>query len=57
MICPTCKGERKQRVLVPMGANGTAYLDAPCDDCGGTGIANCCEGLQEQPDANKNGSR
>lgn len=57
MICPTCKGERKQRVQVPINNGGTAYLDAPCDDCGGTGIAHCCDGLQEQPNADQNGSR
>jgi hypothetical protein len=22
----------------------------PCEECGGTGLIHCCEGLQEQPE-------
>lgn len=40
MICPDCQGSGK--VLI-----GEGYSDAglfPCDRCGGSGIAHCCEG-------------
>jgi hypothetical protein len=59
MICERCQGEG--RVLNP--ALSVSYtrtrvwidnprglpLMIPCPECGGSGIAHCCEGLQAQP--------
>lgn len=50
MICPTCHG----RGFVPSHLNarreGRYTVHFVCEDCGGSGIAHCCEGLQSQPD-------
>lgn len=41
MICSNCHGRRLVFV------NG---LLLPCQECGGVGELNCCEGLQAQPE-------
>lgn len=47
MRCETCRGEGKRWWPRDLGARG-GYL--PCDDCGGTGFAHCCEGDQACPE-------
>jgi hypothetical protein len=42
MLCPRCHGTHV--ILV----NGSRL---PCPDCQGVGEIHCCDGLQEQPDA------
>lgn len=47
MKCETCQGTGfKREWLSLMG--GALWRDVPCPDCGGCGLAHCCEG--ERPD-------
>jgi hypothetical protein len=58
MRCETCHGtgtvvapatlDEEQRGLNDIWA-GDPY-PFPCPDCGGCGVAHCCEGLREQPE-------
>jgi len=43
MICPRCFGKH-------VGVENGAI--APCPECGGLGELHCCDGLQEQEEAN-----
>jgi hypothetical protein len=46
MLCETCQwAGRRGFVRGPRGDNDMI----PCPDCGGTGIAHCCDGICEQP--------
>jgi hypothetical protein len=53
MLCDTCRfGERPGFVRVTRTAESNDTVDdgwAPCPDCGGQGIAHCCDGICEQP--------
>jgi hypothetical protein len=64
MRCETCGGTGTTRRARDAGfdiglretgntktGNHAAPPVAPCYDCGGTGIAHCCDGICEQPDA------
>jgi hypothetical protein len=52
MLCETCRwNERPGFVRVRRDAEHTDHYDLiPCPDCGGQGIAHCCDGICEQPD-------
>jgi hypothetical protein len=56
MLCETCRltGRpgfvRVQRAASAHDADADERL-IPCPGCGGSGIAHCCDGLCEQPDA------
>lgn len=44
MICPYCiKG-------VPIARAGEPVMPYPCEACGGTTVAHCCDGVRAQPD-------
>lgn len=49
MICPTCHGEH----YILRGRDPVTGRPArlPCPDCGGCGLAHCCEGERAQPPA------
>lgn len=49
MRCDTCHGVGKVwsgPFLTPHGER--AGMMIPCPDCGGCGVAHCCDGMQEQ---------
>ena len=51
MLCDTCRwSERPGFVRAPRASENTVYHEfVPCPDCGGQGIAHCCDGICEQP--------
>jgi hypothetical protein len=63
MLCDTCRWTERpgfvRRVptavspvsapLPAMGGDEAEFI--PCPDCGGQGVAHCCEGLCERPEA------
>jgi len=51
MLCETCRfTERPGFVRAGGRARATGADDMiPCPDCGGQGIAHCCDGICEQP--------
>lgn len=52
MRCGHCHGSGKEP---RKDVNGTSrYTDEPCCECGGSGIAHCCDGICEQPDGTSN---
>jgi hypothetical protein len=53
MLCKTCRfTERPGFVRARAGAHSAAESDMiPCPDCGGQGIAHCCDGICEQPES------
>ena len=52
MLCDTCRWtERPGFVRVPRTGQPDECCDlVPCPDCGGQGIAHCCDGICEQAD-------
>jgi hypothetical protein len=51
MLCETCRWNERPgfvRVRRTMERNDSELI--PCPDCGGHGIAHCCDGICEQPD-------
>ena len=54
MLCETCR--YSGRVGFVRSSGHTSSDDRvderliPCPDCGGSGIAHCCDGICEQPD-------
>ena len=55
MLCETCRHSgRTGFVRAGSRASSDDRVDEqsgliPCPDCGGTGIAHCCDGVCEQP--------
>jgi hypothetical protein len=50
MLCDTCRfTERPGFVRARNPASGADDL-IPCPECGGQGIAHCCDGICEQPE-------
>jgi len=47
MRCENCQGTGKVREWWSL-MGGELWADVPCPECGGSGIAHCCEG--ERPD-------
>ena len=52
MLCDTCRfTERPGFVRRPPRAGEEDHtVLIPCPECGGTGIAHCCDGICEQPE-------
>jgi hypothetical protein len=53
MLCETCRWTERPgfvRGLARGGHVATADL-IPCPECGGQGVAHCCDGICEQPNA------
>jgi hypothetical protein len=51
MLCETCRwNERPGFVRVRRTIEPNDYALIPCPDCGGQGIAHCCDGICAQPD-------
>jgi hypothetical protein len=51
MLCETCRwNERPGFVRLRGAIEGHDYDLIPCPDCGGHGIAHCCDGICEQPE-------
>jgi hypothetical protein len=54
MLCEACRWSgRTGFVRAPRKARVDERTDCliPCPDCGGSGIAHCCDGICEQPAA------
>lgn len=57
MLCESCRHSgRVGFVRAASHASADDRIDEhtgmiPCPDCGGTGIAHCCDGICEQPQA------
>jgi hypothetical protein len=57
MLCETCRHSGRVgfvRASASAPADGRIGEQArliPCPDCGGSGIAHCCDGICEQPSA------
>jgi len=47
MRCERCRGDGW--LLVPAPTKFGLPEEVPCPECGGSGIAHCCEGDQTQP--------
>ena len=58
MRCPTCHGTgnvvRQSPVCPDLGL--WSNYEVPCQDCGGSGITHCCEGMREQAEDETAGS-
>lgn len=52
MRCEKCHGVGHIRSTVTWDWFSYVF-NRTCEDCGGSGLANCCEGLQEQPEGVK----
>jgi hypothetical protein len=53
MLCETCRYTKQPgfvRARLRAASEGADDI-IPCPDCGGQGIAHCCDGICEQPDA------
>jgi hypothetical protein len=53
MLCDTCRFTERPgfvRVHADGGVHGIGEM-IPCPDCGGQGIAHCCDGICEQPES------
>jgi hypothetical protein len=53
MLCETCRWSGRPgfvRVTRNLQQDGHREM-MPCPDCGGRGIAHCCDGICAQPDA------
>jgi hypothetical protein len=51
MLCDTCRWTgRPGFVHAPRSVQEDPCSMIPCPDCGGQGIAHCCDGICEQPD-------
>jgi hypothetical protein len=51
MLCETCRyTERPGFVRTRRAAQAGADDMIPCPECGGQGIAHCCDGVCEQPE-------
>jgi hypothetical protein len=50
MICETCRWTSRLGFIParPSGQSDTQCDMIPCPDCGGQGIAHCCDGICEQ---------
>lgn len=59
MICETCHGQGKRlnpALFITANHYSGGYvanpdhlpLLVPCDECGGSGVAHCCDGLRAQ---------
>jgi len=56
MLCETCRYSGRVGFVRAFGpASADERIDeaalVPCPDCGGSGIAHCCDGICEQPNA------
>ena len=53
MLCEICRWSgRRGFVRAPRGRSDDDHSSLiPCPDCGGTGIAHCCDGICAQPAA------
>jgi hypothetical protein len=52
MLCATCRWNERPGFVraLPSAQAGDHYALIPCPDCGGHGIAHCCDGICEQPE-------
>jgi hypothetical protein len=51
MLCETCRWSgRPGFVRIPQSVQQDNHCElVPCPDCGGQGIAHCCDGICKQP--------
>ena len=52
MLCETCRWTEQPGFVRASGRAGNDEPGdmIPCPDCGGQGVAHCCDGICEQPD-------
>jgi len=54
VICDTCRWTGRPGFIRAASSEKHGREDRgdmiPCPDCGGTGIAHCCDGICEQPE-------
>jgi len=48
MRCEVCHGLGKLKRALQ--AEPESEIELPCSDCGGSGIAHCCDGICAQPE-------
>ena len=55
MLCETCRFTERPGFVRARGQVRTEGGDdmIPCPDCGGQGIAHCCDGICEQPECER----
>lgn len=51
MLCETCRLSGRPGYVRAAAPAPDAPDMIPCPDCGGQGIAHCCDGICAQPDA------
>jgi hypothetical protein len=51
MLCETCRWTERPGFVRLAGRSGRDRSGdmIPCPDCGGQGVAHCCDGICEQP--------
>jgi len=56
MICPTCHGDGLVRGRIPTQLDKILRQETyvPCSECGGSGIAYCCDSEPAQDEEKKN---
>jgi hypothetical protein len=53
MLCDSCRWSERPGFVRAANAPDDRQIMIPCPDCGGTGIAHCCDGICEQPDRSR----
>jgi hypothetical protein len=54
MLCETCRWNTRPGFVRAAGRRGEQSLEMiPCPDCGGQGVAHCCDGICEQPESGR----
>lgn len=49
MLCDTCQWTGRPGFVRSQERPDGKDVLIPCPDCGGTGVAHCCDGICEQP--------
>jgi hypothetical protein len=52
MLCETCRWTERPGFVRAQRQSGSDSRETmiPCPDCGGQGVAHCCDGICEQPE-------
>jgi hypothetical protein len=53
MLCDTCRYNERPGFVRVRRDEASVDEVIPCPECGGQGIAHCCDGICEQPDIDR----